>query len=205
MRAVPDDFDNVQALHSPYGASTYIGPPMSSSNLASMTSSFGNHGVRSVMVDMRRPGGEAYMSPTGLSHSFGGIDIGHSGAMANSDMVSPSNPIYHDRYVTSSPSAASTPGLGHWTPNAYWGSTPGSMENASQFGRQGLRDSNSVQGRDWNSRHASDMAQTPMSLYGGGTPVSNSTERQMSYPTSNTNSTAGSSFGGYEVQAYSSK
>ncbi|POR39574.1 Homeobox-leucine zipper protein HDG11 [Tolypocladium paradoxum] len=84
MRAVPDDFDNVQALHSPYGAVHGIGETLSPGEAANP--SYGNHMVRPLMVDVRRQE-DAYMSPTGLTPSFGGIELGQPGGMGSSDMV----------------------------------------------------------------------------------------------------------------------
>lgn len=205
MRAVPDDFDNVQALHSPYGAVHGIGASLSPSTLGPMASSYGNHGLRSPMVDIRRPRGQSYMSPTGLSHSFGGIDLGQSAGMANSDMESSSNSIYHDRCAPGVTSV-STPGVPYRTSTPYWNSTSSSIDSASHFSRPGLRDAHPLQARDWNSRQAPEAVQSPLSLYpGGGNGGSNPPTRQMTYSTPSMNSTTTSGFGGFESQAYSSK
>lgn len=193
MRAVPDDFDNVQALHSPYGAVHGIGTSLSPSTLGPMASSYGNHGVRSSLADMRRPGGEPYMSPTGLSHSFGGIDLGQSGAMANSDLTSSSSSLYHDRYMPGVASA-STSGVPYRTSTTYWNPTTGNMDNASHLSRSGMRDIHSLQARDWSSRQAPDV-----NMYSGGvTPISNAPNRQVAYPTT-------SGFGSFEPHNYSSE
>ncbi|KIH94138.1 hypothetical protein SPBR_05581 [Sporothrix brasiliensis 5110] len=65
MRAVPDDFDNVQALHSPYGAVHGLGTPMASpvdygaaaAAAAAAASSYSDHMMRPLMVDVRRTDG----------------------------------------------------------------------------------------------------------------------------------------------------
>ncbi|CAK7216300.1 hypothetical protein SCUCBS95973_002766 [Sporothrix curviconia] len=63
MRAVPDDFDNVQALHSPYGAVHGLGTPMASpvdysaAAAAAAASSYSSHMMRPLMVDVQRADG----------------------------------------------------------------------------------------------------------------------------------------------------
>lgn len=109
MRAVPDDFDNVQALHSPYGAvhpnqghpmhslSTPLQSPvdfMPGYSLANPHSSHdlshqshGSHMMRPLMVDtMRRPHDE-HISPTGLSPAFG--QFGTMATPGGADVLSP--------------------------------------------------------------------------------------------------------------------
>jgi hypothetical protein len=89
---------------------------------------------------------------------------------------------------------------------SYWSSATSSIDNSSNYNLPGLRHSHSLQGRDWNSRHVSDAAHTPLSVYhGSGTPTSQTSERHLSFPTSNTGSTTTSSFGGYEPHVYSSQ
>ncbi|RYP02005.1 hypothetical protein DL764_006010 [Monosporascus ibericus] len=80
MRAVPDDFDNVQALHSPYGAVHALGTPLSSPAEFN-NSPYSDHLMRPLMVDTVRRGGDDHMSPTALNPSFGGIGFTPSGAM----------------------------------------------------------------------------------------------------------------------------
>src|ERR1041384_5885060 len=66
MRAVPDDFDNVQALHSPYGAVHGLGTPMASP--VDFSAPYGHEMMRPLMVDVRRQEGEdQHLSPPGLS------------------------------------------------------------------------------------------------------------------------------------------
>ncbi|PHH58803.1 hypothetical protein CDD81_4369 [Ophiocordyceps australis] len=111
MRAVPEGFDNVQALHSPYGAVHALG----GGPVSSAAEPYGNHMLRPLMVDVRRHD-DAYMSPTGLTPSFGGIDLGPSTAAsaANaSDLVSPLSVSSDQRYASSaSRPAAAPPGPG---------------------------------------------------------------------------------------------
>lgn len=81
MRAVPDDFDNVQALHSPYGAVHNVGPPIPSP------------------MDFT-PGYTDHMSPPpGLNPAFG--HVGFSGGIGNPEALSPMSINASDRYYSS--------------------------------------------------------------------------------------------------------
>ncbi|OAA67666.1 Homeodomain-related protein [Cordyceps fumosorosea ARSEF 2679] len=77
MRAVPENFDNVQALHSPYGAvQAYDNSalPHPQHHIYG-----GQHHSRGLMVDVRRTEGETHaMQSTGLTPIFGGIGFGQS-------------------------------------------------------------------------------------------------------------------------------
>ncbi|TWU73744.1 hypothetical protein ED733_001548 [Metarhizium rileyi] len=199
MRAVPDDFDNVQALHSPYGAVNGLGTSVSTSGLGSTGSPYGNQGVKALLLDLRKPVGDSYMSPSGLSQSFGGIDIDQSGPVAHSEIPTSSSSMYGDRYVvTGGSSAASTPGLGYRSSASFWNATANTMDVSLSHHRSEMRDSQPLQRREWNSRHTPDTAQAPLSFYqSGATSASNSSDRQISYP----GSSAGTS-GDCEPQAY---
>ncbi len=70
LRAVPDDFDNVQALHSPYGAVHGLGTPITSP-VDFGASGYADRMMRPLMVDVRRSDGDDHLSPTGLSPAFG--------------------------------------------------------------------------------------------------------------------------------------
>ncbi|PHH68140.1 hypothetical protein CDD82_806 [Ophiocordyceps australis] len=137
MRAVPEGFDNVQALHSPYGAVHALG----GGPVSSPAEPYGNHMLRPLMVDVRRQE-DAYMSPTGLTPSFGGIDLGPStaGGGGASDLVSPLSVSSDQRYGSSAPRAAA---------NAAGGAAPGLRSAASHI-------------RDAIPRSAPDSLQSPM-------------------------------------------
>ncbi len=110
MRALPDDFDNVQALHMPYGAVHSMGTPMASPvdfGGVGVPSPYGDHMMRPLMVDVRRAdGGDDghhghLSSPTGLSPAFGSIGFNASAAAAaaaaaaalnSPDILSPLSP-----------------------------------------------------------------------------------------------------------------
>lgn len=88
MRAVPDDFDNIQALHSPYGAVHGIATPMQSP--VDFVPNYADHLMRPLMVDtMRRDANDEHISPTGLGHAFGHVGFGPPGSMGNPDVLSP--------------------------------------------------------------------------------------------------------------------
>ncbi|KAH6686372.1 hypothetical protein F5X68DRAFT_191370 [Plectosphaerella plurivora] len=109
MRAVPDDFDNVQALHSPYGAVHGLGTPMASPvNFGD--SSYAEHMMRPLVIDVRRADGESHMSSTGLSPAFGNIGFNPSASMSNPDLLTPMSPSPGDHrygYGTHGPSPLS--------------------------------------------------------------------------------------------------
>ncbi|KAF1947733.1 homeobox-domain-containing protein [Clathrospora elynae] len=72
-RALPDDFDMAQALHSPFGNSHGLGTPLSSPG--SYTPSFpeGNM-MRPLSIDTFRRGPlDSHISPTGISPAFSGF------------------------------------------------------------------------------------------------------------------------------------
>ncbi|KAF2712637.1 hypothetical protein K504DRAFT_372678 [Pleomassaria siparia CBS 279.74] len=72
-RALPEDFDMAQALHSPFGSTHGLGTPLSSP--ASYTPGFpeGNM-MRPLSIDtLRRGPMDSHISPTGISPAFGGF------------------------------------------------------------------------------------------------------------------------------------
>ena len=100
MRAVPDGFDNIQALHSPYGAVNGIGTPMQSP--VDFVPNYADHMMRPLMVDtMRRDVNEEHMSPTGLSPAFGHVGFAPPGSMGSPDVLSPVSMNSSDRYYPS--------------------------------------------------------------------------------------------------------
>ncbi|KAJ6438484.1 homeobox domain-containing protein [Purpureocillium lavendulum] len=152
MRAVPDDFDNVQALHSPYGAVHGVGststPPKPMN-----PSAYGNHMLRPLMVDVRRHD-DVYLSPTGLTPSFGGVDIGGPGSAGSTDLVSPLSATSNDRFGP--PGHIPLPRL----PNPQLGHQ-GSMESLGHVGRPSLRLVQPLNTRDSIPRSATDSLQSP--------------------------------------------
>jgi hypothetical protein len=100
MRAVPDGFDNVQALHSPYGAVHGIETPLQSP--VEFVPSYADPMMRPLMVNtMQREGNEEHMSPTGLSPAFGHVGFASQGSMGTPDVLSPLSFNSTDRYYPS--------------------------------------------------------------------------------------------------------
>ncbi|OTA94870.1 hypothetical protein M434DRAFT_10388 [Hypoxylon sp. CO27-5] len=162
MRAVPDDFDNVQALHSPYGAVHGLGTPITPP-VDFGTSSYTDHIIRPLMVDtMRREGNDDHMSPTGLSPAFGSIGFTPSGTMSNSDLLSPLSPSTNDRGYYSSHLTSPLAG-------SHRASNPFARQNSLDSGvqmhsqnRQQIRPLQPLQLRETMSRSRPDNLQSPL-------------------------------------------
>ncbi|CAJ2507722.1 Uu.00g089080.m01.CDS01 [Anthostomella pinea] len=161
MRAVPDDFDNVQALHSPYGAVHALGTPITPP-VDFGSSSYADHMMRPLMVDtMRRGDGDDHMSPTGLSPAFGNIGFTTPGTMSNSDILSPLSPASNDRGYYSG--QLTSPLGGSRTSNPF--ARQNSLDTGVQMhlqSRQQVRPLQPLQLRETMSRSRSDNLQSPL-------------------------------------------
>ncbi|KAK0635403.1 hypothetical protein B0T17DRAFT_40220 [Bombardia bombarda] len=156
MRAVPDDFDNVQALHSPYGAVHGLGTPITSP--VDFGSSYADHMMRPLMVDVRRPeGSDDHLSPTGLSPAFGSIGFNSSASLSTPDILSPLSPSSSDRYGYSLGGGPRTS-----NPFARQNSLDTSMQVHSHHSRQQMRPLQPLQLRETMSRSRSDSLQSPL-------------------------------------------
>jgi hypothetical protein len=72
-RALPDDFDMAQALHSPFGNHHGLGTPLASPSSYGSSYSDGNM-MRPLSIDTLRRGPlDSHISPTGISPAFGGF------------------------------------------------------------------------------------------------------------------------------------
>jgi hypothetical protein len=157
MRAVPDDFDNVQALHSPYGAVHGIGTPMQSP--VDFVPNYADHMMRPLMVDtMRRHDHDDHLSPTGLSPAFGHVGFAQGGQMNTPSVLSPLSLDSSDRYYSnshlSSPMSAG--------PRS---SNPFDRQNsygALSHSRQHIRPLQPLQLRETMSRTRSESVQSPL-------------------------------------------
>jgi hypothetical protein len=113
MRAVPDNFDNLQALHSPYGAVQGIGTPLQSPS--DFASQYGEQTMmQPLMVDTmrRRESDKQHITPTGLSPAFGHIGFTPTGSISASGTLTPLSMTSSDRYFgshLSSPLSAGGP------------------------------------------------------------------------------------------------
>lgn len=152
MRAVPDDFDNVQALHSPYGAVHGVGTPMPSP--VNFVPTYADHLIRPLMVDtMRRnENDEQHLSP-GLNPAFGQV-----GFSPGPSMLSPMSMSSSDRYYSSHLSSPMSSGPQSSNPferqNSYHQS-PG-------HSRQNMRSLQPLQLRETMNRSRSDSLQSPL-------------------------------------------
>jgi hypothetical protein len=156
MRAVPDDFDNVQALHSPYGAVHAIGTPLQSP--VDFMPSYAEHMMRPLMIDtMRRhEGDEQHMSPTGLSPAFGHIGFNAAGSVGSADVLSPLSMNSSDRFYgsqMSSPMSAG-PRSSHFDRQNIYQGLPHS--------RQHVRPLQPLQLRETMSRNRAESLQSPL-------------------------------------------
>ncbi|KAH6655100.1 hypothetical protein BKA67DRAFT_534039 [Truncatella angustata] len=160
MRAVPDDFDNVQALHSPYGAVHTINTPMTPP-VDFGAQSYAEHMMRPLMLDtIRRNDGDANMSPTGMSSSYGSMGYAPSGAMSTPDMLSPMSATSNDRGYYSS-HLASPLSSGPRTSNPF--ARQSSLDTGLHMqSRQQIRPLQPLQLRETMSRSRSDNLQSPL-------------------------------------------
>ncbi|RGP65415.1 homeobox-leucine zipper roc3 [Fusarium longipes] len=97
MRAVPEGFDNVQALHSPYGAVHGMSASLPTPGQFN-TQSYAQHMMRPLIVDGRRNDTHDHSSSTGLTPGFGGMTYSPAASMASSSLASPLSPAPNDRY-----------------------------------------------------------------------------------------------------------
>jgi hypothetical protein len=213
MRAVPDDFDNVQALHSPYGAVHGLGTPITSP-VDFGTPSYAHDMMRPLMVDVRRAEGDDHLSPTGLSPAFGNIGFNPSGTMSNPDILSPLSPTSNDRYGYGS--HLSTPlSAGPRSSHPY--ARQNSLDTSMQMhNRQQIRPLQPLQLRETMSRSRSDNLQSPLRSSmswkgdaidytyqsGSGSPQMGGRQQSV-YQPDQMNSSSGSGLG-YDSNSYSS-
>ncbi|KAI5865474.1 hypothetical protein GGS23DRAFT_428788 [Durotheca rogersii] len=218
MRAVPDDFDNVQALHSPYGAVHGVGAPITPP-VDFGTSSYTDHIMRPLMVDtMRRGDSDDHISSSSLSPAFGGISFTPSGTMGSSDLLSPlSSPPSNDRGYYSSHLTGPLGGP-HRTSNPF--ARQSSLDSGVQMhsqNRQHIRPLQPLQLRETIARSRPESLQSPlrssMSWKGdsidyttypgaGGSPAMGAGHRSM-YQPEQMGSNSGSSLG-YDSGSYTS-
>ncbi|KAH7318518.1 hypothetical protein B0I35DRAFT_409400 [Stachybotrys elegans] len=160
MRAVPDDFDNVQALHSPYGAVHGLGGALSSpASMEFGAQHYGETMLRPLMVDVRRPDVEDHLSPTAITPAFGTIGFHPSGSLSSPDIMSPVSPTSSDRYTYAS--QVSTP-LSSAPRSANPFMRQNSLDAAMQMNRQGYRPLQPLHLREPMSRARSESLQSPL-------------------------------------------
>ncbi|KAI0119917.1 hypothetical protein GGR51DRAFT_553952 [Nemania sp. FL0031] len=161
MRAVPDDFDNVQALHSPYGAVHALGTPITPPVDFGSTP-YTEQIIRPLLVDTMRRDNDDHLSPTGLSPAFGSIGFTPSGTMGNSDILSPLSPSSNDRGYYSSHLANPLGGSSRASnPFPRQNSMDGGVQIHSQP-RQHIRPIQPLSLRETMSRSRSDTLHSPL-------------------------------------------
>ncbi|KAL1882669.1 hypothetical protein VTK73DRAFT_1581 [Phialemonium thermophilum] len=218
MRAVPDDFDNVQALHSPYGAVHGLGTPITSP-VDFGAPSYADPMIRPLMVDVRRGEGEDHLSPTGLSPAFGSIGFNPSATLSNPEILSPISPTSSDRYGY--PGHMSTPlSTGGRTSHPFGRQTTSMDSGMPMHGhpaRQQIRPLQPLHLRETMNRSRSDSLQSPLrssmswkgdsidyTTYHGGNGSPQLGGRQAAvYPSDQMSNTSTPGLGGYDSSNYS--
>lgn len=221
MRAVPEDFDSLGALHSPYGAVHPLGTPMTSPvDLGG--SSYADHMMRPLMVDVRRhDGDDHHLSPTGLSPGFGSIGFNHSGGLSSPDILSPLSPTSTDRYGYSSHLSPTSMSGGPRTSNPFARQTSldsGMQLHHSHHSRQQIRPLQPLQLREAMTRSRSDTLQSPLrssmswkgdaidyTTYHGGNTSPQIGNRQHSLYQQDQSGGSSAGLGGYDSSNYSGR
>lgn len=160
MRAVPDDFDNVQALHSPYGAVHGVNTPMVSP--VEYSTSYGDHSMMRppLLVDtMRRQELDDNISPTSLASGFSQVGFA-PGQMGSPDVLSPLSMASSDRYY---PSHLTSPmSGGPRSSNQFFRQSGSDSYQMHPQSRQDSRSSQPFRVRETVSRARSDSLQSPL-------------------------------------------
>ncbi|KAH6626319.1 hypothetical protein B0J18DRAFT_408658 [Chaetomium sp. MPI-SDFR-AT-0129] len=218
MRAVPEDFDSLGALHSPYGAVHGLGAPITSPvDLGSP--SYADHMMRPLMVDVRRHEGDEHLSPTGLSPAFGGIGFNHSTGLSASDILSPISPTSTDRYGYPNHLSTGPLSAGPRTSNPFTRQTSldSGMQMHNHHSRQQIRPLQPLQLRDTMTRSRSDSLQSPLrssmswkgdaidyTTYHGSNPSAHLGNRQHGlYHQDQVGGSSAGGLGGYDSSSYS--
>jgi hypothetical protein len=220
MRAVPEDFDSLGALHSPYGAVHGLGAPIASPvDLGG--SSYADHMMRPLMVDVRRHDGDEHLSPTGLSPAFGNIGFNHSSGLSTPDILSPISPTSTDRYGYPNHFSTGSSNAGPRTSNPFARQASldsGMQQMHSHHSRQQIRPLQPLQLRETMTRSRSDTLQSPLrssmswkgdaidyTTYHGGNQSPQIGGRQHSLYQQDQGSSAGGMGGPYDSGNYSGR
>jgi hypothetical protein len=220
MRAVPEDFDSLGALHSPYGALHGLGTPITSP-VDLGASSYADHMMRPLMVDVRRPDSDDHLSPTGLSPAFGSIGFNPSAGLSTPDILSPLSPTSTDRYSYSSHHSTAPLSAGPRTSNPFarQSSLDSGIQLHSHHSRQQIRPLQPLQLRDTMSRSRSDTLQSPLrssmswnrdsidytTYHGGNSSPQIGSRHNSLYQQDQVGGTSGSGLGGYDSSNYSGR
>lgn len=167
MRAVPESFDNIQALHSPYGAVHGLGPNMSSPTEMGHRP-FGEQMGRASMVDLRGGDTDNNIPMVGISAGFDAAGFPPTTLGGGPELVSPRSSNSNDRpeLYGSHVTPVSDLGLRN-TPTSLTGTQQGGLDHALPHGRRVMRPLQPLQVRDSHTRPRSDSVQS--ALRGGTT------------------------------------
>ncbi|PSS00763.1 hypothetical protein BD289DRAFT_458359 [Coniella lustricola] len=162
MRAVPDDFDNVQALHSPYGAVHGLGTPMGSP-VGYGPSSYTDHLMRGpLVVDVRRAENGDTISSAGLSPGYGAVPFSATPPMSNSDLLSPMSHEASDRYDYSNHLTPLSAGTRTSNPFTRQTNLDSNLSVHPHHQRQPIRPLQPLQLRETLNRSRPDSLQSPL-------------------------------------------
>jgi hypothetical protein len=177
-RALPDDFDMTQALHSPFGASHGVGQSLNSPSNYNPTFPEGNM-IRPLSLDtLRRGPDSSHMSPTGITPAFGGFNF--TPAQSVTDSLSPVSPA-GDGPFSYSPTLENSPRRSN--PFANGVNSPSTYTSHPQIPRLQLHDKNFNRSR---SESLSSPLRTSMS-YGGHDGRDNMSQSMHNSPLSDSN------------------
>ncbi|KAK3499940.1 uncharacterized protein B0T23DRAFT_307641 [Neurospora hispaniola] len=216
MRAVPDDFDNVQALHAPYGAVHGLGTPLTSP-VDFAASSYADHMMRPLMVDVRRSDTDDHLSSTGMSPAFGSIGFNPSNSLNNPDTLSPMSPPSTDRYGYSNHLSASlSAGARSLNPFARQPGLGASVHMHNHHSQHQIRTLQPLQLQETTNRSRAETLQSPLrtsmswkgesldytTYHGSNTSPPMNSRPQSLYHQDHMNSTSTSNLGSYDPTHY---
>jgi hypothetical protein len=155
MRAVPEGFNNAQALHSPYGAVHGLAPNMTPNDPSGQQ--MGSHLERPLVVNVQRPHADTNLSPTGLTPAFGTAGFRASSG-TNDDLLSPLSSSSVERGQTHGIQLASMFGSGSQDSGAY---SSGALNSSYHLGQYSGRSLQPLHLQDPSSRLRADSLQSP--------------------------------------------
>jgi len=166
-RALPDDFDMAQALHTPFGNSHGLGTPLAS------PAAFGQGYPDSAMMrplsidTLRRSTLDSHMSPTGISPAFGGFTFTppHSATETLSPVSAHDSPFgYPSASLDGSPRTSNPFSIPVSTPTSYSSqhTIPRLALHADRIGRSRAGTLDSPLRTSMSYTHSGDVTQTSL-------------------------------------------
>ncbi|KAF2425254.1 hypothetical protein EJ08DRAFT_404617 [Tothia fuscella] len=177
-RALPDDFDMTQALHSPFGASHGVGNNLNSPSNYNPSFPEGNM-IRPLNMDtLRRIPDNSHMSPSGITPAFGGFNF--TPPQSVTDTLSPVSPAGDGGPFSYSPTLDNGSRRSNPFANTH---SPSAFTSHPQIPRLQLHDKNFNRSR---SETISSPLRTSMS-YGGPEGRDNMSQSMHNSPTIDSN------------------